>query len=75
MREYWKLKDEALDHTLWRTRLGRGHGPAVRQITEWMKYLNCMDFIWVLGTVQLILILQTTVESTVHSERCSTPQH
>jgi hypothetical protein len=34
MREYWKLKDEALDHTLWRTRFGRGHGPAARQTTE-----------------------------------------
>jgi len=34
MREYWKLKDKALDHTLWRTLFGRGHGPAVRQTTE-----------------------------------------
>jgi hypothetical protein len=28
-----KLKEEALDHTLWRTRCGRGYG-LVRQITE-----------------------------------------
>jgi hypothetical protein len=34
MREHWKLKDKALDHTPWRTRFGRGHGPAVRQTTE-----------------------------------------
>jgi hypothetical protein len=26
-----KLKDEALDRTLWRTRFGRGYGPVVRQ--------------------------------------------
>jgi hypothetical protein len=44
-REYRKLKDKALDHNLWRTRFGRGHGPAVRQTTERTKYLNCMDFI------------------------------
>jgi hypothetical protein len=28
---YWKLKEEALDCTLWRTRFGRGYGPVVRQ--------------------------------------------
>jgi hypothetical protein len=33
-RRYWKLKDEALDRTLWRTRFGRGYGPVVRQTTE-----------------------------------------
>jgi hypothetical protein len=32
-RRYWKLKEEALDHTLWRTSIGRGYGPVVRQIT------------------------------------------
>jgi hypothetical protein len=36
-RRYWKLKEEALDHTLWRTRFGRGYGPVVRQTTEWMN--------------------------------------
>jgi hypothetical protein len=30
-RRYCKLKEEALDHTLWRTRFGRGYGPALRQ--------------------------------------------
>jgi hypothetical protein len=30
-RRYWKLKEEALDRTLWRTRFGRGYGPVVRQ--------------------------------------------
>jgi hypothetical protein len=33
-RGYWKLKEEALDCTVWRTRVGRGNGPVVRQITE-----------------------------------------
>jgi hypothetical protein len=33
-RGYWKLKEEALDRTLWRTRLGRFYGPVVRQTTE-----------------------------------------
>jgi hypothetical protein len=33
-RGYHKLKEEALDRTLWRTRFGRGYGPVVRQITE-----------------------------------------
>jgi hypothetical protein len=27
----WKLKEEALDGTLWRTRFGRGYGPVLRQ--------------------------------------------
>jgi hypothetical protein len=33
-RRYWKLKEEALDHILWRTRFGRGYGPVVRQTAE-----------------------------------------
>jgi len=33
-RGYWKLKEEALDRSLWRTRFERGYGPVVRQITE-----------------------------------------
>jgi hypothetical protein len=31
---YWKLKEEALDLTLWRTHFGRGYGLVVRQTTE-----------------------------------------
>jgi len=34
MREYWKLKEEALDRILWRTWYGRGNGPAARQTRE-----------------------------------------
>jgi hypothetical protein len=33
-RRYWKLKEEALDRTLWRTRVERGYGPVIRQTTE-----------------------------------------
>ena len=38
-REYWKLKEEALYCTLWRTRVGRCYGPTVIQTEEWMKHL------------------------------------
>jgi len=33
-RGYWKLKEGALDSTLWRTCFGRGCGPVVRQMNE-----------------------------------------
>ena len=36
-RKHWKLKEEAPDRTLWRTRFGRGYGPVVRQATECMN--------------------------------------
>jgi hypothetical protein len=32
--EYWKLKEETLDYTLWRTRFGRGYGPVARLTAE-----------------------------------------
>jgi hypothetical protein len=33
-REFWNLKEEALDRALWRTRCGRSCGPVVRQTAE-----------------------------------------
>jgi hypothetical protein len=33
-KRYCKLKEEALDRTLWRTHYGRGYGPVVRQTAE-----------------------------------------
>jgi hypothetical protein len=33
-RRYWKLKEEALDRSRWRTHFGRDHGPFVRQTIE-----------------------------------------
>jgi hypothetical protein len=40
-RGYWKLKEEALDRTLWSTRYGRGYGPVVRQTTECINVTPC----------------------------------
>jgi hypothetical protein len=37
-RGYSHLKEEALDHTMWRARFGRGFGPVVRQTAKWMTY-------------------------------------
>jgi hypothetical protein len=34
---YWNWKEEALDYALWRTRLGRGCGPIVRQTGNWCQ--------------------------------------
>ena len=31
---YWKSKEEALDRTVCRTRIGKGYGPVVGQKTE-----------------------------------------
>jgi hypothetical protein len=33
-RKYSKLKEEALERTLWRTGFGKVYGPVVRQTTE-----------------------------------------
>jgi hypothetical protein len=33
-KRYWKLKEEALDCTMWRTCFGRDCGPIIRQSTE-----------------------------------------
>jgi hypothetical protein len=33
-RGYWKLKQEAMDHFLWRTRSGSLHGPVATQPTK-----------------------------------------
>jgi hypothetical protein len=33
-RRYWKLKEEAIDRTMWRTRFGRSYGLVVRQTAE-----------------------------------------
>jgi hypothetical protein len=33
-RGYWKLKEEALESNMWRTRFGRGSGPVLGQTVE-----------------------------------------
>jgi hypothetical protein len=37
MTRYWKLKEESLHTTLWRSRFVRGYGLVVRQTTKWMN--------------------------------------
>ena len=31
---YWKLKEEALDGSLWRAGFAKGYGPVIRQTAE-----------------------------------------
>jgi hypothetical protein len=38
-----KLKEEALDRTLWRIRFGRGYGPVLRQTAERMEEFIYID--------------------------------
>jgi len=33
-RRYWKLKEEALDDTVWRTGFGRGYGLVIGHTTD-----------------------------------------
>jgi hypothetical protein len=39
-RGYSRLKEEALDRTMWRAGFGRGFGPVVRQTTKWITVLT-----------------------------------
>jgi len=39
-RGYWKLEEEALDRTLWRTSLGSGYGSVVRQTMTMSELLK-----------------------------------
>jgi hypothetical protein len=34
------LKEEALDHAMWRARFGRGLRPVIRQTTKWWILLH-----------------------------------
>ena len=60
-RVYRKLKEEALDRTMWRTDIKRGNGPVVRQNTDWMNEWWILRFTFSqkkllpLGTVMLSL--------------------
>jgi hypothetical protein len=31
-RRFWKLKEDALDSTMWRTCFGKGYGPVIRRL-------------------------------------------
>jgi hypothetical protein len=37
-RGYSRLREEALDRTMWRAGFGRGFGPVVRQTDKWVKF-------------------------------------
>jgi len=52
-RGYWKLKEEALERTLWGTRFFRVNEPVVRQFTEWM-YEQHVVYIYIIGLDILI---------------------
>ena len=55
---HWKLKEEALDRNLWRTRFGRGCGPVVRHcgMNEWMhEWTNVPVFCLLLSLFILIV--------------------
>ena len=40
-RGYWKLKEEALYLTLWRTRFGRGYGPVEQTFFKILRTVGC----------------------------------
>jgi hypothetical protein len=42
---YWKLKEEALDRTLWRTRFGKGYGPVTIHTKIRLKRPNVIEII------------------------------
>jgi hypothetical protein len=62
-RGYWKLKEKALDRTLWRTCCGRGYGPVVRQTRKWVK-LN--PFWWWTGTFVYSVVFMWLTNSLCH---------
>ena len=43
---YLQLKEEALDHTVWRTWFRRVHGLVIRQTREWMNECNWISWRW-----------------------------
>jgi len=47
--EYWKLKEETLDRTVWRTGFGRGCGPVVKRhhgMNELTSWCVVMEMHW-----------------------------
>ena len=58
-RGYWKLKEETLDRTLWRTHCGRSYAPVAKHTTQWMnKALLFHTFVQFLCFLFNILTLQ-----------------
>jgi hypothetical protein len=54
-RRHWKLKEEVLDRTVWRTGCGRGCGPVVRMNDLWISYIANTWYIWDLWCVKFHL--------------------
>jgi hypothetical protein len=40
------LKEEALDHTMWRAGFGKGFGPVVRQTAKWINDCRGEGMFW-----------------------------
>ena len=63
-RGYSHLKEEVLDHTMWRNRFRGGFGPVVRQNTECMNELSLTDSLSVFNTlVQITTLAALYVQS------------
>jgi hypothetical protein len=52
-RGYCKLKEEALDSSLWRTGCGRVYGPVVRRPTDWMIDCDMFRLLYTAGVQPL----------------------
>jgi hypothetical protein len=55
------LKEEALYHTLCRTRFGRSYGPVVRQTADWMKNNQKFYILITNCSIRLLWISEPTV--------------
>ena len=53
----YQLKEEALGHTMWRNRFGRGFGPVAWQITDYYYYYYYYLFIYLFIRFRLIFFL------------------
>jgi len=50
-RGYWKVNEEALDHTLFRTRFGSGYGPVVKA-----HYVNERVVLMYIGPCIIVIV-------------------
>ena len=59
-RGYSHLKEEALDHTMWRAGFGRGFGPVVRQTTKRRnKSEYCNEILRIYGMQEPTIVVTT----------------
>ena len=67
---YWKFKEEALDRTVWRTRFGRGFGPVVRQLPDYMASHKAATFAFtavITSDLNLSSHIASTIQGTVNA--------